>query len=323
LKISPHDPALILGKLSRIEFLARVNPLALTGAARVRSRWKRQESLIRHWTQIPEVAKHLNRRITGDAEMTFRDLVCKKYLSDGRNRRALSLGCGDGERERQWAALGAFTSILGLDLSPARIDLARRSTQEAGLSDVVKFEVADVNALTADTHGYDAIIFEHSLHHFSNIPNTLRKVHQLLQPGGLLIVDEFVGPRRFQWTHEQLEFTNATLSCLPIQYRRSTSGTTFKKRHLRAGELLMWLNDPSEAIESDQIEEELCRQFKVLFQAPYGGTISHLVFHDIAHNFVPSNADSAGWARKVLAVEDSLLKTGMLKSDFACYVCTN
>ena len=322
MKVSPHDPALILSKIRQVEFLARVSPFAVSSAARVRSRWKRADRCIRHWDQIPMVGRRINERVTGDPDMTFKDFVCRNYLADGRPRTALSLGCGDGDREFDWARRGVFAKLLGLDLSPTRIATAGRRTQEAGLAELLEFRVADVNSLQPEPQRYDAVIFEHSLHHFEDIPSVLSKVRRLLQPGGLLIVDEFIGPRRFQWTSQQLAFADAVLLSLPESYRRLASGSAVKKRNLRAGELLMWLNDPSVAIESDRIEPEITRQFKLLHRSDYGGTISHLIFHDIAHHFATDDPGALQWARLVLDAEDSLLKLGLLKSDFACFLGT-
>lgn len=322
MKISPHDPAVLIAKLTRAPFLARVNPFALSSDARTVSRWRRPDTTVRHWTQIPLVTERINERITGRPNLNFRDLVCRDYLSDGKSRNALSLGCGDGSRERDWAIRGVFDHLLGVDLNPALIATARRLTNDSGLSGRLQFKVSDARSLSSNGQKYDAIIFEHSLHHFANVSRVLATVNQLLRSGGLLILDEYIGPRRFQWTARQLQFADAILSCIPDSYRRTSSRRRVKRRHFRAGEYLMWLNDPSEAIESDKIEAEVARQFRILYQADYGGTISHLLFHDIAHNFSADDFESRRWARLVLDTEDSLLRLGLLRSDFACYVAT-
>ncbi|MFZ1867507.1 MAG: class I SAM-dependent methyltransferase [Steroidobacteraceae bacterium] len=322
MKVSPHDPALILQKLLRPELLRRINPFALSHNARVRARWGQPDEVVRHWTQIPLVVERLNERITGRADVTFKDLVCREHLADGKARTAVSFGCGSGDRELDWARRGVFASLTGLDLSPTRIAAARRAAQDAGLSKLVSFEVADVASLSPDSGRYDVVLFEHSLHHFSNVTQVLEGVRRILKPDGLLIVDEFVGPRRFQWSAEQLAFADAVLTCLPRTLREMPGGHRVKTRNLRAGELLMWLNDPSEAIESDRIDLEIRRQFRILRGHPYGGTISHLVFHDIAHHFVGDAPDILRWIRLVLDTEDALLRLGVVPSDFACYVAT-
>jgi len=320
LKFSAHDPALILQKLLRPEILRRINPFAFSHNARVRARWAQRDDIVRHWTQVPLVVERLNERISGRADVTFKDLVCQEHLADGRARAAVSFGCGSGDRELDWARRGVFSSLTGLDLSPTRIATARKAALDAGLSHAVTFEVADVASLSPEHGRYDVVLFEHSLHHFSNVGHVLSCVRRILKPDGLLIVDEFVGPRRFQWTATQLAIADAILACIPRTLREIAGSRRVKTQNLRAGELLMWLNDPSEAIESDRIETEIRRQFRVLRAHSYGGTISHLLFHDIAHHFVNDDADTLHWVRLVLDTEDALLRLGIIPSDFACYV---
>ena len=90
---------------------------------------------------------------------------------------------------------GGFTSMLGIDLSPPLVASAEARAQEAGMSDKCVFRVADVNTLDMGERRFDVVIFEHSLHHFTDVPAVLGRVRGLLRPGGLLLADEFVGPR--------------------------------------------------------------------------------------------------------------------------------
>ena len=320
--ISPHDPELLAKKLLEIEFLARINPFALSSKARVRSRWKRTNSSLRHWLQIPLVQDRRNQRITGRPDIAFKDLVCQEYWNEKKPRDGLALGCGDGASAIDWANRGSFSTLLGLDISQQLVAVAQENVRKFGRSDRDSFKVADVNDIALEERHFDVVIFEQSLHHFKDVPSVLSRVRKLLRPGGLLIIDEFIGPRRFQWTTQQLAFCDAILLALPEAYRRSASGSNVKTRNLRVGELLMWLNDPSEAIESDRIESEVLRQFKLLRRFDYGGTIAHLVFHDIAHNFVTDDPEGINWGRLVLDAEEMLLSLGLIKSDFVCFVCT-
>jgi hypothetical protein len=83
----------------------------------------------------------------------------------------------------------------------------------------------------------------------------------------------------------------------------------------------MWLNDPSEAVESDIIEDCLSKTFKETRFFYYGGTISHLVFHDIAQNFSNGDAEADQWVKWVLDLEDSLILQHLVQSDFMSFVC--
>ena len=48
----------------------------------------------------------------------------------------------------------------------------------------------------------------------------LESVAQALTPGGLLVLIDFVGPSRFQWTDTQFEAVEGLLAQIPEDYRR-------------------------------------------------------------------------------------------------------
>ncbi len=320
--ISPHDPFVIGGKLLHAGVLRRINPLAFTKKSRVKARWKQtDEPLLRHWYQLQVVIDRLNLRITGDPSVSFHDMVCKRYLNDGKDRRALALGCGSGGRELDWARRGVFTEILGLDIVPDRIARAKQDAARQNLTNIARFQVSDVNTLVAQGEKFDVVLFEHSLHHFTDVKGTLARIERILAPDGFLIVDEYVGPRRFQWTPAQLNTADGLLHSIPARYRRFINSTRTKNRNLRAGTLLMWLNDPSEAVESDAIVPEVERQYDVLARHDYGGTITQLLFQDIAHHFVVDDGDNIVWANLILDAEEYLISKGMLASDFTAFIC--
>ena len=318
--VSPDDPAILFAKLRRSDALSRLSPFALSASARVRSRWKGGAEPLRHWLQVPLVQRRICRRISGDESTTFKQYACREFLVGKRPLDVLFLGCGNGANALDWAREGGFTSMLAIDLSPSLIAVAQASAQRQGVADRIVFSVDDVNRLDLAGRQFDTVIFEHSLHHFTDVPGVLGKVRKLLRPDGLLLADEFVGPRRFQWTGQQIAFCDAILAGLPEAYRRTARGPE-KARHHRAGEMLMWLNDPSEAVESDRIKPTLHAQFEVVAERDYGGTVSHLLFQDIAHHFAGDDAEAERWGDAVLDTEDALLAARFIASDFSCLVC--
>ena len=197
---------------------------------------------------------------------------------------------------------------------------AREAAPSAGLADVLRFEVADVTAGPPGGARPDVLIGEHSLHHFAPLPEMMRGFRDMLPPGGLVLIDEFVGPNRFQWTDDQLECTNALLHLLPERLRRQPDGR-IKKRTPHPSLLYMRLKDPSEAIQSELILPLLDELFECLLMRPYGGTVLHILLAGIAHNFADEDdAEAQEWLGVLMDTEDRLLEEGRLGSDFVVAV---
>jgi SAM-dependent methyltransferase len=97
--------------------------------------------------------------------------------------RVLSVGCGDGTFELMLAARA--DSVLGVDLSPEAIDMARRTQARDGVRNV-DFRCLSVADLEL-TERFDTIICVAFLHHLpvTAMDYFLSSMHGRLQPGGL------------------------------------------------------------------------------------------------------------------------------------------
>lgn len=289
------------------------------GTSRVQESWKHIEREPSNWWDVKEVVDRWDRIITGCKNKPFRDYVVEKYLSNPKQVQALSLGCGTGSKELEWVKTGAIHSLEGYDISPTRIGHANERSAAMGYGEKAKFFVANVAGLSLDRQ-FDLILFEDSLHHFSPIRNILQKVKTWLADDGILVVKDFVGPSRFQWTDNQLDAVNSALALLPEKYARLRTGRIKRKIH-RPGGLAMYLNDPSEAAESSLILPTITTLFTIVEHKDLGGSLLHLVLKDIARNFAPEDEESKEVIRMLFTLEDDLLTTGRLQSDFAFLVC--
>jgi SAM-dependent methyltransferase len=270
------------------------------------------------WDHIPAVRRRWH--TFGGLETRFAEHVTRRWLSGRSGLRALSLGSGLGDREPEWARLGVFAQITGVDISPGQVEHATRKTEEAGLGHVLTFQVADVRQALREAEGHcDVVLALNSLHHFSHLGEIMRLIARALGPGGLLIMDEYVGPSRFQWTSGQMRAANALLAALPEGHRTQRDGQV-KRRVARPSRLSMRLDDPSEAVESSGLMPALQRRFAILEQHPYG-SILHLALHGIAHNFLAEDDPGTvrAW-RLCLAAEDQAL--GRLGHDFTYAACS-
>lgn len=180
------------------------------------------DSRLHWWDASPEIYRQINRRITGEPEYDWKTYTLDKYFA-GRLpvARTLSLGCGIGRLERTLAKLGAFEQCDAYDISPDAIATAAALTQARGIR-TVAFHAADVNTLILPARVFDAVWAHSALHHFAALEHIFGQIRRALKPGGLLILNEYVGPSRFQFPERQKEIINLCLRLLPPAYRTLT-----------------------------------------------------------------------------------------------------
>ena len=82
----------------------------------------------------------------------------------------------------------------------------------------------------------------------------------------------------------------------------------------------MLLVDPSEAIDSDSIIPSIHEFFKIIEEKKIGWDISHLLFKDIAHNFLNKDKETKLLLSYLFEKEDEyLLMTGRSDAVFGIY----
>jgi SAM-dependent methyltransferase len=104
----------------------------------------------------------------------------------------LDLGCGTG-----WTSLFLSETgyeVVGYDLVPANVDVARRRAERWRSS--ARFEVADMEALPSGRKADAALIFD-ALHHSNRQRLVLQSIAGRLRPGGWLLLGEPTWLHRF------------------------------------------------------------------------------------------------------------------------------
>src|SRR6266852_7704561 len=207
--------------------------------------------------------------ISGSTDEDFPRYAARTHLAGRSSLRGLCLACGTGWGAIRWAETGCFRRVDAFDISPQRVETAKRAAAARQLDGILHFQAADMFRLELPAEGYDAVFAEQALHHFSPLGDTLRRVERSLAQDGLLFVDEYVGPNRNQWTTRQLTAANGMLSIMPLRYRITPEGDA-KTRVVRHSRLRMMLHDPSEAVESAEIMPLLREIFEVAEEHGYG-----------------------------------------------------
>lgn len=100
--------------------------------------------------------------------------------------RVLDLGCGEGYVSRMLRQAGAG-SVLGLDVSPRMVDLARQAETAQPLG--IRYEVADATRFEAAAGSVDLVVAVFLFNYLSvdAMRQTMARVRQALAPGGRFI----------------------------------------------------------------------------------------------------------------------------------------
>lgn len=261
-----------------------------------------------NWWMIPEVKLRENRKISGNEQTTFDAYLAENYFREDRQYRLLSVGCGLGNREIRMAGNNPSVDIRGVDLAGNLIGKANKRVQEKGLTNI-RFEQADFYTYPLEKDSFDAVLFHSGLHHFRNMEQIVVKVREALRPDGILILNEYAGKNRLQFSKPQLAEMNRLLRIIPPEYRTRFLTNRLKKKIYAPGLLRMIVSDPSEAVESEQIREAVHRHFNVLEEKHTGGDLLMMVLKDIAHHFTnPDDAKSKQILDKLFQEEDNYLE---------------
>ena len=275
----------------------------------------------RNWFEVPAVQDRINQLISGHADTDAYHWLLDIFAQRGRHPPfdyVLTLGCGAGDLERGLAGIGFAHHYEGIDVADQAIERARSAALAIPGADIA-YKVADINAIKLVEARYDVIFCQMSAHHFSNLEGIFAEVHRALKPGGIFFLNEYVGPKHFQWPPHQVALIDLLLKNLPSRWvrmadgglRRSFTGSTVEQ---------VVAVDPTEAIRSDEILPVLAQRFVVTTCAGYGGNLLHGLLDHIGANFIDDDPDAKAMLGTLFALEDWALTHRFFGHDFAVIV---
>lgn len=276
--------------------------------------WKRF-----YWQSHPLTMRHINRLVTGREDEAWLGFTKRRFFPQVVER-GLSLGSGHGTVERNAIALGICKTFEALDISEEALEIAARDAEHAGLGDQIHYRRADLNDVQLEPDAYDVVFAVQVLHHVDALEHLLDQVATSLRPDGVFVVNEYVGPARFQWLDKTQAVMNRILEVLPEEYRVNPRNGFVKERMDRAPAEEIARVDPSESIRSDEITELLRSRFNTLYYADFGGTINQFLLADIAANFRDDDPKDVALLDLISLLEELLVAERILPSDFAFFV---
>jgi 2-polyprenyl-3-methyl-5-hydroxy-6-metoxy-1,4-benzoquinol methylase len=125
-----------------------------------------------------------------------------KSLGNLQGQTVLDFGCGEGQLGVQMGLLGG--RVLGIDISPDLIDLARRRAELDHVSELVDFQASDILETAPAAESFDFVVCTDALHHV-DLARVMPILCRCLKPGGVLIAKEPISlSRSFQAVRDRL-----------------------------------------------------------------------------------------------------------------------
>jgi len=256
---------------------------------------------------------YYNNLVSGDPNRHYLGYFKDVYLPD-RPINIASFGSGGGHLEQTLIEFGYnYNNIDGYELNPQLVETCNANAKKLGVHGL-KYFVQDLNKPSLPKDKYDLGVFFHSLHHVESLEVCLKAVKESLVEDGLLLVVDFVGPNRHQWTQTQVSFAQALLDSLPDKYRYMGKGIKSTISRPTIEEIIA--SDPSEAPCSEEILDTLDNVFTKVEVKPLGGTVLQLLFDGIAQNFDESDPNVVELIQKLQELEHYLILNSFITTDY-------
>jgi ubiquinone/menaquinone biosynthesis C-methylase UbiE len=245
------------------------------------SETKRYDELIekeaRHWGEVHQDPQ--NPQIWHDPAL-FEIFFGREYrlfldriLAHG--PRVLELGCGEGGLTLELASRGM--NVTAIDLSPERIERARRRSASLNLQKQPEWISGDLNTLSLPRNAFSCVAAHDALHHILHLDHLCEEVAHALTPGGAFVVMDYVGmggirkliagflfavlptyqPYSVKW---KLRKRLAGFLATEKQKRKALEGNATRNLHE---------DSPFEEISQRSIVEEITKRFEIVEHLSY------------------------------------------------------
>ena len=159
-------------------------------------RRNRAEAAARYFSEIAADWSRIRSLHVPEEEV---ESVILDLVGEGPLAAVLDLGTGTG---RMLQLLAPYAGrVVGVDLSPAMLSVARAEVERAGLRNV-SLRQGDVYALPVERDSYDLVLVHQVLHYLDDPQRALREAARALRPGGRLVVVDFA-PHELEFLREK------------------------------------------------------------------------------------------------------------------------
>ena len=166
------------------------------------------------WLEHPVCRRLINQRQTGDAKQRRVGGFPSPVFSRTSGVSAIA-GCGLSPLTAWRSAIASCEEFHACDLSSNAVAEAKAAAEADGISDRIEYSVADLNSIELPPRRYDVVFAMGSIHHVFQLETLFKQILKTLKPGAFFVLDEYVGPSRFQSSPLVTEVINRNSCAAP------------------------------------------------------------------------------------------------------------
>jgi 2-polyprenyl-3-methyl-5-hydroxy-6-metoxy-1,4-benzoquinol methylase len=151
----------------------------------------------------------------------------------------LDLGCGTGNFAVKLAKRGY--TVKAIDYSVEAIKIAREKAEKAGVSDLIDFEINDIEKIEFEKARYDLVILRLVYAFIKNKKRLLSKVKRSLSKKGWVLLETPVTFRYRKYTKDYKNIAVDYTSLIKLLRKNFKNVILFDKQYIRENGLLLFL----------------------------------------------------------------------------------
>lgn len=238
------------------------------------------------WLESKVVENFINKRISGNESQNW--VTELKKIHSEPFQRALIVGCGAGQLDRDLIRENLFQVGLGVDIARTSLALAEKNAEIECLSNQLSYQFFDLEEGDYASLGeFDLVIIQMAAHHVSKLDFFFKNIRKILdKKRGIIALYEYIGPNRFWHSDNTVKIINQLLDSIGDEYKFNhlVSDGSLRKEYTRTSEEHFLKHDPSEAIRSEDIIRILKKYFSIIDIKSCGGQINHMLLTGITEN---------------------------------------
>lgn len=278
-----------------------------------RSHWNQtlsnwDKSRRKFWYDHPQALKFYRDLIApADAPLGRKPISCflEAEFPERHFERGISIGCGTAGKEIALLKQDVVGHFDLYEISDVAAEQGQTNAEKAGVGDRIRYSLSDPEA-PDELHDntYDLVHWDNALHHMPSADAAVGMSKRIVRPGGLFVMDDYVGPTRFQIPDEVYATAQEMRSRLPQRYIVNNTADKDRfpliPRPPRIPVEKMIASDPSEMADSADILPAITRHMPDARVIPTGGIAYVLALRPLFGNFDEHDPEDTQLLREFL-----------------------